>query len=118
SIDHFRRIHGEACHRVFDGEWEIMPGPFVEHYPMPRGKDEATQIVQTRNDFARSVIGLAEHHRKRLVSPADEKVSHFQMPFKPDDMSISPGNTRRAHNGGPGALERDVVPFLNRTFIE
>src|SRR5262249_31711793 len=113
-----RRVHCQTSHRIFDGEWEVMPDPFVEHNPMPRGKDEAAQVFQARKVFARSVIGFSEQHRKRLISQSDEKLSHFQMAFKPDYVSISPGNTRRAHDGRAGALEWEVVTFFNRAFVE
>src|SRR5262245_48386469 len=118
SFDHFRRVHCQTSHRIIDGEWEVMPDPFVEHNPMPRGKDEAAQVFQARNVFARYVIGFSEQHRKRLISQTNEQLSHFQMAFKPDDVSISPGNTRRAHNGRTGALEWEIVTFFNRTFVE
>src|SRR5215510_15490145 len=95
-----------------------MPDPFVDHNPMPRGKDEAAQVFQARNVFARSVIGFSEQHRKRLISQTNEQLSHLQMAFKPDDVSIPPGNTRRAHNGRTGALEWEIVTFFNRTFVE
>jgi plastocyanin len=40
------------------------------------------------------VIGLSEHHRKLLISQANEKLSHIQMAFEPDNVSIPPGDTR------------------------
>ena len=57
SLDDFIR-HQEVteCWRNVDGEWKLLPVVFVEHWDMPRLREEATELLQFSEE-GRAVFG-------------------------------------------------------------